>query len=786
MDYGHPLRFGVLLTPGEPAGPGALEDLMDLARLSEELGYDLVAFSGGPAQADPWTLASWAAGRTSRVRLLAAPAPDGNPAVLARAAASLDLLADGRVDLALAPARDAGAVGEAIDVIRGMWSASERSPLYVEGKHHRVAGADRGPAPARTVPLWIDGADPALLRLAGQKADGWTSPRALGTPPASPGDTAVEEAAGPEAAPAAAGLATEGPAADRSGADGAWLGELVAAQDVIDAAAAEAGRDPREIRRLARIAGRFTPARGGFLAGPPEKWIADLLPLVVDAGFATFVLEAGDPETLRRFAAEVVPALRTAVGRERRARGVVESAPARSAFVRSKRREGIDYDAVPASLAATAVEPGDAAYARVRSTYLRGGSPGLVLRPGTPAEVGEAIRFARTQPVKLSIRSGGHGISGRSTNNGGIVIDVSRLNTIEVLDKETRRVRIGPGARWSDVAAALAPYGWALSSGDYGGVGVGGLATAGGIGWLVREHGLTIDHMRAVEMVLADGSQVRADEHDNPELFWGVRGAGANFGIVTSFEFEVDEVGDVGFAQFVLDATDTADFLERWGAAMEAAPRDVTSAVILGRPRPGQPLIAQMMAVVDSDDADTIVSRLQPLAATAPLMDYSIQVLPYAAVMHVPPGTHDAQGEPVTRAALADHLTPELSAAAARLVRSGLTYFFHIRSVGGAASDVAPDATAYAGRSANFQLVAFGHNRRDLDPAWDALLPHFSGQYINFETDRRPERVREAYPGDTLRRLRALKRRYDPGKVFRDNFAIDPAEDDVTPGAAAG
>ena len=148
-------------------------------------------------------------------------------------------------------------------------------------------------------------------------------------------------------------------------------------------------------------------------------------------------------------------------------------------------------------------------------------------------------------------------------------------------------MRIGPGARWMDVAAALAPYGWALSSGDYGGVGVGGLATAGGIGWLSREHGLTIDHLRAVEMVLADGSVVRASEEENADLFWAVRGAGANFGIVTSFEFEVDEVGDVGWAQLVFDASDTAGFLERWGAAVEAAPRDLTSFIILGRPRGG-------------------------------------------------------------------------------------------------------------------------------------------------------------------------------------------------------
>ncbi|MFD0475834.1 FAD-binding oxidoreductase [Nonomuraea thailandensis] len=492
-------------------------------------------------------------------------------------------------------------------------------------------------------------------------------------------------------------------------------------------------------------------------------------PLIRDDGVSTVILATDDEQTLRRFAAEVAPALRAA-------RGEATRPALRALFVRRHRREGIDYDAVPAALAESAVEPGDAAFARVRSTYLRGGSPGLVLRPGTPAEVSQAVRFARTQPVKLSVRSGGHGISGRSTSNGGIVIDVSRLSAIEVLDKATRRVRVGPGARWGDVAATLAPYGWALTSGDYGGVGVGGLATAGGIGWFVREHGLTIDRLRAVDMVLADGSQVHADDEENADLFWAVRGAGANFGIVTAFEFEAHEGGEVGFAQLVVDATDTAGFLQRWGAAMEAAPRDLTSSLIIGQARPGQPIVAQIMAVVHSGDVETIISRLQPIAATAPLLDHSIQVLPYEAIMHVPHGPHDAQGEPVTRAGLADHLTPELAAAAARLVASGRTYFFQVRAAGGAASDVPADATAYAGRSAGFSLVAFGPGRRALDEAWDGMLHHFSGQYINFETDLRPERVQEAYPEPTLSRLRALKRRYDPANVFRDNFNITPSD----------
>jgi FAD/FMN-containing dehydrogenase len=247
-------------------------------------------------------------------------------------------------------------------------------------------------------------------------------------------------------------------------------------------------------------------------------------------------------------------------------------------------RRTTDYDAIPASLVDAAVEPGDIRYASVRSNYLRGGSPGLVLRPRTTAEVVDALGYARRHDVPLGVRSGGHGISGRSTNDGGIVIDLAALNGIEVLDPATRRVRIGPGARWGEVAQALHPHGWAISSGDYGGVGVGGLATAGGIGFLAREHGLTIDHLRAVEMVLADGSVVRADEQHHPDLFWGVRGAGSALGIVTSFELEADEVGELGFAQLTLDASDTAGLLQAYGSVVEAAPRDLTAFLILGPP----------------------------------------------------------------------------------------------------------------------------------------------------------------------------------------------------------
>jgi len=179
------------------------------------------------------------------------------------------------------------------------------------------------------------------------------------------------------------------------------------------------------------------------------------------------------------------------------------------------------------------------------------------------------------------------------------------------------------------------------------------------------------------------------------------------------------------------------------------------------------------MNVVASDDSETILSRLQPLANTAPLIGQQAQILPYEALVVPPPAIHDAQGQPVSRSGLLDHITPEFAKQAAELLRSGATYFFQIRALGGASHDVPPDATAFAHRSAAFSVVALGATHTQLDREWDALAHHFNGLYVSFETDRRPERLTDAYPPATLARLRELKHRYDPDHVFKDNFPLD-------------
>ncbi|MFI2486268.1 FAD-binding protein [Promicromonospora kroppenstedtii] len=452
----------------------------------------------------------------------------------------------------------------------------------------------------------------------------------------------------------------------------------------------------------------------------------------------------------------------------------------RTGVARALRRAGIDYDAVPASLAATAVEPGDREYLAVSSNYLRGGAPGLVLRPETPEQVADALAFARAHThVPLGVRSGGHGVSGRSTNDGGVVVDVGRMNRVEVLDEARRLVRIGPGATWKQVAAALDPYGWALGSGDYGGVGVGGLATAGGIGLLGRAHGLTIDHLRAVELVLADGTAVRATRDDHPDLFWAVRGAGANFGVATAFEFEVDDVGEVGWAKLSLVTTDIEKSLLRFGEVATAAPRDTTVFLVTGRPRQGQSMI-QLYAIVDSPDPQVVVERLTPFLDLGALVQQEAYLTRYKDIMgqaaDVGPDGHHGQGEPVSRSAFLPAITPEAAHDTAELLRSGRVFFYELRPMGGAIADVPAHETAFAHRTPAFQVTAMGADQDDLDARWDRLARHFDGLYLSFDTDLRPERLHDAFPPPVLTRLRDLKRRYDPENLFRDNFNIDPRD----------
>ena len=613
-DYGHKLAFGTFLTPQNQRP----HDVVALAQLTEQVGLDLATFQDHPYQPaflDTWTLLSWVAAQTRTLRIAGnvLNLPLRPPAVLARAAASLDLLSGGRFELGLGaggfwdaivamggPRRSPGeavqALSEAIDVIRAVWDTSERGGVRVAGQHYRVWGAKRGPEPAHDIPIWVGAVKPRMLRLIGEKADGWLPSLSYLQP-----------------------------------------GDLERGQGIIDEAATSAGRDPRQIRRLLNVNGSFPSNDQGFLQGPPAQWVEQLLPLVLQQGVGTFILWADDSRSIEIWSGEVAPALREAVARERRTAGTRSGEVVRSPKALALRHRGIDYATVPRSL--EVVEPGDRAYARVRSNFWYAGAPGLVLRPSGVDEVAAALGYARSQEVPLSIRSGGHGVTGNSTNDGGIVIDLGRLDAVEVLDPDAGRIRVGPGARWRTVAEALTPFGLAISSGDYGGVGVGGLATAGGVGFLARKHGLTIDHIVAAEVVLADGRAVRADAADHPDLFWALRGAGGNFGIVTAFEFSAAPVRDVVYSRMVLECGDLAELLARWGEIIENAPRELESFLYSATQR-GAPSFVQLTNIYAGYDDRAAVDALTPLLDIGRVLDQEAVRAPYAAVLPAAEGPH--------------------------------------------------------------------------------------------------------------------------------------------------
>jgi alkanesulfonate monooxygenase SsuD/methylene tetrahydromethanopterin reductase-like flavin-dependent oxidoreductase (luciferase family)/FAD/FMN-containing dehydrogenase len=745
-DYAHDLAFGTFLT----ADVHRPDHVVALAQLTERVGLELATFQDHPYQPallDTWTLMAWVLAGTRDLRV----APNvlnvalRQPAMIARSAATLDLLSNGRVELGLGagafwdaiaamggPRRTLGqgidALREAIDVICGFWNVSAGPEFWLEGKYYSIEGAARGPAPAHDLEVWLGAYGPRMLRLTGQRANGWL--------------------------PTLHYLQSTPAAANR----------------VIDEAAVAAGRVPADIRRLLNVRGSVTDRSRGAFQGPPSQWVEELLPLALDDGFSVFLLMSDDPRSIQRFGEEVAPALREAVAAERRtsAGSGASNGRVRDAAALARRVPGIDYDGVPPALAAGAVEPGDRDYPKVRSTHVRRGSPALVLRPDDADGVRAALDYARAQDVTLSVRSGGHGVSGRSTNDGGIVIDLGRLDQVEVLDGS--RVRLGPGARWGNVARALAPHGLGMSSGDYGDVGVGGLATAGGVGLLARRHGLTIDHVVAAEVVLASGDLVRVDADNDPDLLWAIRGAGGNFGIVTAFELEAYEVSDVILSTMAFGAADTARLLTLWGEAIEAAPRELTSFLSLFAT--GGAPIAQLHSVYAGDDVEAAAAALRPLMDLGPVLHQDLRVLDYPSVVPVHGGIQTGADVPGTRCGLLHHVTAEAAGALTELLAVEAP-LIQVRSVGGAVNDVPADATAYAHRTQNFCVNAVGTTAEGLNERWDRdVHPLCDGLYLSFDTDQRPERLQDAFPGETLERLKRLKAIYDPDNLFDRNFPI--------------
>lgn len=438
------------------------------------------------------------------------------------------------------------------------------------------------------------------------------------------------------------------------------------------------------------------------------------------------------------------------------------------------------------------VRPGDPDYEDARGVWNDSvdRSPAMIVRCGGAVDVSTALTFAREHDLPLSVRSGGHSFAGHGTNDGGLVLDLSRMKGMTI-DAASRVARIEPGLTWAEVAREAQRYGLALTSGDMGSVGVGGLTLGGGIGWMARKYGLTIDHLRAVELVSADGQFLRASDTENAELFWGLRGGGGNFGVATAFEFNMDPAGLILGGAVFYSAAHAADVLRAYAGYAAEAPDELTTMATLMYAPPvpfiapslhGTPVVAIMVCYAgDVEEGQRVVAPLRQLGTS--IADV-IGPMPYPAMFAMTEAGTIRGLQHHDRSMFLERLDDAIGTIVAQTATATSPMAMaQIRILGGAMSRVASDATAFAHRN---KPVMFTIINSWPDPAdsererawtqefWRAMRPYASGVYVSFLEDEGEERIRQAYSPATYARLVALKNRYDPTNVFRLNQNIVP------------
>jgi hypothetical protein len=420
--------------------------------------------------------------------------------------------------------------------------------------------------------------------------------------------------------------------------------------------------------------------------------------------------------------------------------------------------------------------------------------PLLIARPTGAADVIEAVRFARETELPLSVRGGGHGVGGHALVDQGLTIDLSSLKGLRV-DPRTRTVRADAGVVLGELDAACQPFGLAVPAGVVTHTGISGLTLGGGIGWLMRKHGATVDNLLSAEVVTADGRIVSAGPESDSELFWGLRGGGGNFGVVTSFEYRLQEVGPTVLAGPVGYALEHGvDVLRAFREIAAEAPDELTTIVTI-RQVPalpayppethGRPVVN--VAACYAGDLERGAEVVRPLRELAtPLYDL-LHPRPFVELQQL----LDSTVQWGWRYYWKSWELPSLAdGAIAALVDAGfalptpLSYAI-VFQLGGAVARVPDDATAYPQRSAGFDVNINGvwltPDERDAPVRWVrelfAALERFSPgrAYVNFMGDEGDDRVRDAYGPEKYARLVALKDRFDPENVFRSNQNIRPS-----------
>ena len=443
------------------------------------------------------------------------------------------------------------------------------------------------------------------------------------------------------------------------------------------------------------------------------------------------------------------------------------------------------------------ISRGDPGYDAARSVYnaMIDRYPAAIVRCRDAVDVIACVRFARAHGVTLAVRGGGHNAAGLGVADDALVIDLSAMRSTSV-DPRARTVRVDGGATWGDVDHATVGFGMAAPSGFLASTGVGGLTLGGGIGYLARRFGLTVDNLLSADVVLADGSFVTADEHTNSDLFWALRGGGGNFGVVTSFTFRCHDLGENGIViggPVLYDFADTAEVMRWYRELVPSLPEELSGWICLMTIPPAPPFPEHLwgrkacgIVWCYTGPHARAEEILEPIRSFGQPLLVGLQPMPFTMLQSAFDALYPAGLQWYWRADVFTEISDEAIDVhvryGAQLPTGHST--MHLYPIDGAAARVASDATAFAYRDGGWAGVIVGV---DPDPAnadrisrwakqyWNELHPTSAGgAYVNFLMDEGQDRVRASYRGN-FERLAEIKRRYDPDNAFHVNQNIPPA-----------
>ena len=450
------------------------------------------------------------------------------------------------------------------------------------------------------------------------------------------------------------------------------------------------------------------------------------------------------------------------------------------------------------SIAGTVIRPPDEEYEEARRVwnYSIDRHPSLIVRVADRDDVVRAVRFAASEGLPIAVRGGSHSVAGFSTCDDGLVIDLTRLTDVTV-DAAAGCARAGGGTTWATFDAATQKHGLATTGGLISSTGLGGFALGGGIGHLVRAHGLTCDNLRGAELVTADGSIVHASAEDEPDLHWALRGGGGNFGVVTSLELQLHQVGPEVLGGIVFYAgDDAAQVAARWRDATADAPDELTTLLNLTTAPPA-PFIPEewhfkkIAAVLvcwagDADEGEAVVA---PLRSLGTVVNDLVGPIPYVQLQQLLDPLWERGSANYFTSAFIDRLPDEAIGTFADFHRRSadlpVQAELHIHHLGGAIGRVPAHASAFANRTSPYVVNCLARTpdagslppqREWAQAARDAMAQYGTGGiYVNFTGEGSTDIVHSSYPPETYARLQRVKDRYDPDNTFRFNQNVHPS-----------